>query len=218
MEYDVLVDLLGEGNIDLAYLGPVTYVQAKEKYGGVELVSVGLSSGSPVYYSYIVAGKDSQLESISDISGKSFGFASDHSTSGHLIPRLELSKGGVLREDLLGYEHFSSHDLVAQAVISGEVDAGGIIDSVYKKNKDSLKVIKQSGPIPQLPFVAKPGISEDDLALIIRAFKKLNPENNNHLRILKGLDKGYTGFTIAKDSDYNIIREAMVTTYGTLDI
>jgi len=216
--YGDLVDGLGKGEIDIAYFGPVTYVQAKEKYPKIELLVAGIFEGAPVYFSYIITAPESSISTVEDIKGKSFGFGSKDSTSSHLIPRLELKKSGIDVTDLKEYPYHDTHSEVIDKVLSGELDAGGVIDQLYEKNKDKLKVVKKSEPIPPFPFVLRIGVSPKAKEDILFALKKLSSSNPAHVAILKDMDKSYSGFTTVMDGDYTIIRDAMIEIYGSYTI
>jgi phosphonate transport system substrate-binding protein len=217
-EYNDMVTALGRGDIDLVYFGPVTYVEAKEQYPEIQILVGGVIEGSPTYHSYVVAEKDSAIEKIEDIEGKKFGFGSSHSTSSHLIPRLMLSEAGIPVEKLASYEYLKKHDIVAANVINGTVDAGGIIDQVYEKNKDKLKAVQKSNPIPPFPFTVREGFSERDTDKLVEAFLRLDKSNPEFSEILGNMDKSYDGFVKVEDEDYDVVRDAMTATYGSLEV
>jgi phosphonate transport system substrate-binding protein len=87
----VIQGLLG-GTIDMAWLGAsayaATYLQDPEAVEPV-LVKVNLD-GSIGYHSIGFARKDSGITSLDDMEGKVFGFGDPNSTSGYLIPSIEI--------------------------------------------------------------------------------------------------------------------------------
>jgi phosphonate transport system substrate-binding protein len=83
-------------------------------------------TGDTGYYSVMVARADSGIKSLDDLKGKKLGFADPNSTSGYLIPSIELPE--MYNVDIDTY--FSSatfqggHENNVLAVLNGDVDAG----------------------------------------------------------------------------------------------
>ncbi len=212
--YDPVVDRLGKGEIDIAFLGPVTYVQAKDKYSDVYPLVKATLDGVPYYRSVIVIAKDSTITDVSQLKGKKFAFGNKESTSSQLMPRSMLKESGILLADLGSYENLAGHDKIAKAVAGGEFDAGGIMNLVYEENKDMLKVIKKSKPIPEFPIVASGKLDTEIAKKISLALQSLDYKNPKHSRILKSINLFYDSYVPAYDSDYDIIRETMMNVYG----
>lgn len=209
--YKEVTTALGTGEIDLAYYGPASYLETKDIYPDIEIIVGGKTQkGLAIYYSCIITNPDSGITSVEDIKGRSFAFGSPGSTSGYYIPLLELKNAGIRKDDLSDYRNYRNNEEVARAVISGEKDAGGIIDSVYGKYKDELVLLKKSDPLPTLPWVLRAGVSAEDKERIIVTFTNLNPNNPAHKEILEGIKEAEGGFTRVQDSNYEIIHEAMM--------
>jgi phosphonate transport system substrate-binding protein len=157
----VVVALAGE-QIDVAYLGGLTYVQAEQQVALTPLVTeIDSETGTPQYVSAIVVRQESPYTDLRrDIvaAGRSFAFGDVSSTSGSLYPRIMLTEAGAQcspqRVDEcppLSRASFSGgHDATAQAVLSGQVDAGGlelrILHRLEKEGKvpaGRLRVIAQ---------------------------------------------------------------------------
>ncbi len=87
----VIQGLLG-GTLDMAWLGAsgyaAVYLQDPEAVTPV-LVKTNLD-GSYAYHSIGFARKDSGITSLEDLKGKKFGFGDPNSTSGYLIPSVEI--------------------------------------------------------------------------------------------------------------------------------
>ncbi|MFT4546959.1 MAG: phosphonate transport system substrate-binding protein [Pseudoalteromonas tetraodonis] len=136
-DYGASVESFAQGDIQLAWFGGLTGVQARAKVEGAHAIAQG--KADPQYYSYFIAHKDSGLErsdKFPDIAGKSFTFGSESSTSGRLMPeffiREETDKSP---EEFLGAKPaFSgSHDATAEAVESGKVQVGALSYKAYDK-------------------------------------------------------------------------------------
>ena len=125
----VIQGLLG-GTIDMAWLGAssyaATYLQDPEAVEPV-LVKQNLD-GSIGYHSIGFARVDSGIESLEDVQGKVFGFGDPNSTSGYLIPSIEIPQAtGATMEsgDYFGEVKFTGgHEQTIIAVANGDIDAG----------------------------------------------------------------------------------------------
>ncbi|MGQ0841943.1 phosphate/phosphite/phosphonate ABC transporter substrate-binding protein [Actinokineospora sp.] len=137
-DYAGVVAALAGGRLDVAYLGGLTYVQAERQVGLTPLVTeVDHETGTPQYVSAVVVRADSPARDIRrDIvgAGRSFAFGDVSSTSGSLYPRIMLIDAGAncspqrVQEcpPLRAVSFTGGHDATAQAVLSGQVDAGGV--------------------------------------------------------------------------------------------
>ncbi|WP_224825192.1 phosphonate ABC transporter substrate-binding protein [Cognatishimia sp. MH4019] len=126
----VIQGLLG-GSLDMSWLGAsayaATYLQDPEAVEPV-LVKVNLD-GSIGYHSIGFARQDSGVTSLDDMEGKVFGFGDPNSTSGYLIPSIEIPqyKEGITMEsgDYFGEVKFTGgHEQTIVAVANGDIDGG----------------------------------------------------------------------------------------------
>ena len=96
-----LLKMLKEGTVDIAYINGFGYVLGvSDSIPLVPLVSPGNADGSPnTYNSCIISSPSSGITSMADLVAsaerRSFAFVNPTSTSGHLIPRLYLTKMGT---------------------------------------------------------------------------------------------------------------------------
>lgn len=205
---DIIVDL-GNGLIDLAFMDPLTYLEAKKRYNIRCLLKPLNKEGKPYYYSYIIARRDSAISSLHELKGHSFAFSSIKSAEGNLIPRLMLANSGIHLNDLSKYKNFNTGESAVKSIISDEYDGGAIKDSIIDRYlKGNIKIIAKSESIPTGPLAYRIGLPPDILNKIRDALLKLN-YNNPSDRIL--MDKFNPdiryGFVIAEDKDYEQVRE-----------
>ena len=66
--YNTVVYGMINGQVDVAFFGPVTYHQAKQA-GAAELLAVGEVDQTSVYYAGLFVRADSGIESLADIYG-----------------------------------------------------------------------------------------------------------------------------------------------------
>ncbi|GGL83684.1 phosphonate ABC transporter substrate-binding protein [Pseudooceanicola nanhaiensis] len=181
----VIQGLLG-GTIDMAWLGASgyakTYLDDPEAVEPV-LVKVNLD-GSHGYHSIGFARKDSGITSLEDMQGKKFGFGDPNSTSGYLIPSIEIpEQTGASMEngDYFGEVVFTGgHEQTIVAVNNGDVDGGvtwadgqgnwedGYNSGALRKAVDAglvdmndLVEIWRSKPIPEGPVVLRKALPQE---------------------------------------------------------
>ena len=156
--YEETVRALGNGEIDLAFLGPLTYLEARAKYGAVCILRPRGADNRSAYRSVIIKKRESPVMNLTELKGKSVAFAATKSTSGNLIPRYLLANAGIHLGDLKRYDNFSYHDSVVKAILKGQYDAGAVRDSVARKySRLGIEVIAESEDIPTGPLVIGPG-------------------------------------------------------------
>ncbi len=206
--YEDTVNALGNGEMDMALLGPLTYLEARAKYNAVCILKPKGANGDARYRSVIITKKGSGLHELASLKGKSVAFSASKSTSGNLIPRYLLANSGLHLSELGSYANFDYHDSVVKAVLKGRQDAGAVRDSVARKyNMLGIEIIAESEPIPTGPLVAGPGTPYAVIENIKRALLALNPDSPEHKKILQRLDEDLkNGFTNAADADYADIR------------
>lgn len=206
--YEETVNALGTGETNVVLLGPLTYLEAREKYGVVSILKSRGVDGTASYKSVIIIRKDSPIRTIAELKGKSIAFASSKSTSGNLVPRYLLAAAGIHLSELGGHKNFDYHDSVVKAVLKGQYAAGTVRDSVARKyTKLGISVIAESDSIPTGPLVAGSGTPKGVIEDIKKALLDLDPKKTDGQSVLKRLDEDLkNGFTDTTDRDYQEIR------------
>lgn len=205
--YNATVEALGNGSLDFAYLGGLTYVKARRQYGVVPLVQ---RTSDLAFHSLFITAANSSIHSLADLKGKTFAFGDINSTSGHLMPYFELKQAGINVDADLKYRYTGSHPATAKAVESGATDAGAIDESVYnamiadgKLDKGKLRVFYTSAPFLDYVWVARKDVSKADQEKFISAFTGLQEGKDDQvLGILRGKK-----FVTASDDRYELLRK-----------
>src|SRR6202035_1437451 len=81
--YNATVEALGNGSLDFAYLGGLTYLKAREAYGVIPLVQ---RTSDKQFHSLFITQTAAPINKLADLKGKRFAFGDVSSTSGHLMP------------------------------------------------------------------------------------------------------------------------------------
>ncbi|MCL7488713.1 MAG: phosphate/phosphite/phosphonate ABC transporter substrate-binding protein [Desulfobulbaceae bacterium] len=206
--YEETVRSLGDGEIDFALLGPLTYLDAYNRFGTPPIVKSITEEGEPFYFSVMVAPSGNEFRDLSDLRGKKLAFASLWSTSGNLMPRYMLAWGGIHLDKLETYNNFNYHETVVKKVLSQEYDAGGIRKSIADRYLQyGLQIIATSEPIPTGPVVVSPETPYAVVRKIQDALLSMKDKENGRL-VLQQLDPDLQGgFISASDADYSGIRK-----------
>jgi phosphonate transport system substrate-binding protein len=141
--------------------------------------------------------------------GKKFAYGDINSTSGHLIPYLEMRQAGIDPDNDVQFRYSGSHPATAKAVETGAVDAGALDESVYnsmiaegKLDKNKIRVFYNSKPFVDYVWVARKDVSQADRERFIQAFTSLKEgQDSQVLQILRGKD-----FVRANNEEYAILR------------
>ena len=211
--YEDAVEYLRQGEVQIASLGAVTYIEAHALFGAVPILRTLNKNGEPFYRSIIVARKDSDVKVLSDLKGRTFAFASVHSTSGNLFGRCVLEQAGVHVDDLYRYTNFKHHDQVAKAVLTRQYVAGSVKDIVaYRYQPKGLRFLHISDPIPSVPLVVRPDIPEALTHAVKAALLRLDRHDPEHQRMMAEWNEEFKyGFVEATDADYEPIRTMLNT-------
>jgi len=208
-DYNGVIEALRSGKLDIAYLGPFSYVLASEVANAEAFaVAVTKKTGTSSYQSLLITRKDSGLDSVAKLKGKTFSFVDPSSASGHLFP-----KAGLLAE---GYDpdlYFSrvifsgSHDANIMAVANGKVDGAAVADRILASaiakgvvKADDFQVVWRSQPIPESPMVWRKSLDAATKQKVAAALADIKD--------LPWGDQGVlNGFAPTNDQAYDVVRQ-----------
>lgn len=215
--YGTVVEGLLAGNIDLAELGPASYVQAKSRDHQVtafasRIQGVGTHTPSGAHYqSLLIVRGDKRFDDLARLQGASVSLVDPASTSGALVPRNAMAAlTGVPLERYFGRVTFSgSHDRAIVAVQKGLVDAAFVastrLDDALRKGTvlaPEIKVLWKSVPLPNDPFVYRAQLCAPVVEKIKQAFFTESTSLQDMFRRLNT-----EGFAPVNDDAYEEIRK-----------
>ena len=202
--YEKGIENVVAGKVDLARLGPASYILAKQQNDDLSIVALESSKGKKIFYGVIAVHQQSDIHSIEDLKGKTFAFGNEKSTIGRFLSQQQLHENGISASDLKSYKYLGRHDAVGAAVGGGFYDAGALKEGTFKKQLNKGIPIRA---IAKFPNVTKPWIvsTREDSQLNI-AIKKalLSIDDPAALRAF-----GKQGFLEGSDADYARIRQSM---------
>ncbi len=138
-DYAAAVETLANKQVDMAWFGGFTFVQANVRSGGKAVPLVQREEDEKFKSVFITA--QAGIQSLADLKDKTLSFGSASSTSGHLMPRSFMLDAKVDPDKDLKRVAFSgAHDATIAAVASGKVDAGALNISVWDKFVADKKV------------------------------------------------------------------------------
>jgi phosphonate transport system substrate-binding protein len=138
-DYAASVEAIANKQVDLAWFGGFTFVQAQQRSGGKVIPLVQREEDEKFRSVFITT--DPGIKSLADLKGKTLSFGSQSSTSGHLMPRSFLLAAGLDPDrDFKRVAYSGAHDATVAAVASGKVDAGALNISVWDKLVADKKV------------------------------------------------------------------------------
>src|SRR6185295_6953744 len=178
-DYNGTVEALRNGHVDVALLGPFSYILATTQ-APVEAfaVTVIAKTMQPSYKSIIITKKDSPIDSIQSLKGHTYAFVDPGSTSGYMVPSAEFKKAGITPEkDFKQVMYSGGHDATIVAVGEGKVEAGSVADRIYERgcakglaDCSKLKIVWESPAIWNDPVLYRKTLPEDIKKKIREAF------------------------------------------------
>ena len=207
--YNAVVEAMANDELDLAYFGGLTYVQARERANVSPLVTeINPRTGDTTYRSLIIVPANSPIQEVGELEGGTFAFGSVSSTSGSLYPAIMLRDAGIdYRTDLEEKTYTGGHDATAQAVANGRVEGGGIEDRIlYRLQEEgtveegSVRAIEESDPIKGYPWVVRDNLPDDLKEEITQSF--LDIQDPALLDLLRA-----AGYERVQAEDYDYVEE-----------
>jgi phosphonate transport system substrate-binding protein len=178
--YGAVVEAMCNGAADIAFVGPVTYLQARER-GCAELLAVAVEGGRSIYYAGLFAREDAPIRTLADLRGKSVAFGDVNSTSSFVFPIAMLLEAGIDPvKDLGALRLTGTHANSLAALIEGRVDAAALSFDSYEKAIRSgipgardVRVIARSEAIPYPPLVVNSRLSEERKQMLRQVFENV---------------------------------------------
>lgn len=139
-DYPAAVEALVNKQVDVAWFGGFTHVQAQLRSGG-KIVPIAQREEDTQFRSVFITLTNSGIKSLADLKGKQVSFGSPSSTSGHLMPRANLLQAKIDPEkDFERIAYSGAHDATIASVVGGRVDAAALDITVWRKFVEGKKV------------------------------------------------------------------------------
>jgi phosphonate transport system substrate-binding protein len=149
--YEEISELLGKGDIDLAFICSGPYASAKDRYGFVPL-AVPEVQGSTSYRAYLIVNRNSPFRELQDLKGQTFAFTDPDSNTGRLVPTFWLAElhqrpETFFKQIIYTYSHDNSILAVARGLVAAAA-VDGLVWEYYQATNpvftSKTRIIKKS--------------------------------------------------------------------------
>lgn len=208
--YEEHIQYVGDDKVDIAYVGPMPYVNLLKTYGAKPILAKLEIDGRSFYQGYIAVRKDSDIKTLADLKGKDIAFGDPHSTMSYLVPHHMLSEAGVFAGKATRYQFLYGHNDVAYAILSGDFDAGALKEGVFRRFKEQgLRVIAKTPNIVSHAFVVRSNMPAKEIQDLREVM--LNMEKTiEGMAALRAINKHISGLTEGHSNDYKYLLKYMI--------
>jgi phosphonate transport system substrate-binding protein len=191
--YGEINELLGKGEVDLAFICSGPYATVKGRYGFVPL-AVPEVQGSTSYRAYLIVNRNSPFHQLQDLKGQTFAFTDPDSNTGRLVPTFWLAElqqrpETFFKQIIYTYSHDNSILAVARGLVAAAA-VDGLVWEYYQATNpvftSKTRIIKKSEAYGIPPLVASrqlPAAERERLQQTLLAMHR-DPEGR---KILAGL-------------------------------
>ena len=165
--YESVVDAVVSGGVDIAWLGPASYIMAHRRDPRVEpfaslTISPGYFTPAGHHYQSLLLTRRGTFGHIKDLRGTQIALSDPASTSGSMVPNVEFSAhiGVPLTGFFSSVVYAGSHDKSLDKLLEGKVQAAFVasveVDAYLRNgriNQDTFDVLWRSRPIYYSPYV-----------------------------------------------------------------
>ena len=180
--YEEVNILLENGEVDFAFICSGAFV---EEYKKIKLLVAPEINHKTSYQAYIIARKDSEIESFKDLEHHSFAFTDPLSNTGRLYPQKLLSEMNRNDDDFFSHSIFTyGHDISIQMVNRGIIDGASVHSlifdylTLYNPEKvENIKVVKKSHIFGNPPIVTPKSLSKEHFNEYQKIFLNLHKDS-----------------------------------------
>jgi len=206
--YGNIIERFQEVNIDAAFLGSFTGALAISQLGVEPIARPINEDGASTYCGYIFVRKDSGINSVADMKGKTFAFVEKATTAGYVFPLAYLMQHQVnnIDEYFKTYYFTGSHDGAIDSVLSGRADIGAAKNTIYNFVRKAdpridreLTILATSPKVPSNGLCVKPDMAPAKKERLRQELLDLH-QTSQGLEVLKAL--GFQRFVETSKDDY----------------
>lgn len=216
--YGAVVEGMCQQLADIAFFGPVSYVQANKR-GCAQLLAVGVQKGASVYYAGLFAKAASPIASVKDVKGQRVAFGDVNSASSFTFQVSMLMDAGIdPARDLAAVRMTGSHASSLAALVQDQVDVASLSFDSYEKavkqgavDPKTIKVVARSMPIPYPPLALNSKLPESLKGRLKAAFATVHKAPG----VTPDMVRGYGGAKIDAydtqfpEAEFNVAAEKL---------
>lgn len=204
--YDTHIHRIANGLVDIAFMGPGSYVKLTSQYGKRPLLAAFKTKEGKFFHGRIMVRKDSPVTSLAQLKGKRFVFGDRASTLSHIVPRHMLLKAGIDVKQFSQVSYVANHDNIALGILAGTFDAGAVKDEVFLQYEpQGLRSLARSAPITDHVFIARAGLPPSVIQALRKALLHLSDSAEGRL-IISGMRSDVIDLVPSDDRDFDVLR------------
>lgn len=165
--YESVIDAIVSGGVDIAWLGPASYVMARQRDPRIEpfaslTISPGFFTPAGHHYQSLLLTRRGTFDKVEALRGARVALSDPASTSGSVVPNAEFSAkvGQPLTDFFSSVVYAGSHSKSLDTLLDDRVDAAFVASvevDAYLNNgrigRDTFNVLWRSEPIYYSPYV-----------------------------------------------------------------
>ncbi|MCD1259339.1 phosphate/phosphite/phosphonate ABC transporter substrate-binding protein [Paenibacillus athensensis] len=221
--YNTIVEAMASKQVDVGFLPPTAYVQAKEK-GAAEVIlqaqrfGINPANGENTtdlvdfYRAMIVVKADSPLKELKDLKGKTIAWQDVTSSAGYVWPAAEMKKAGVDPDKDVKGITVKGHDKGIMSVLDGDTDAAAVFEDARNTVKkdvpdvfSKVRVLYYTQPIPNDTISVRADMSKEWIAKLQNAFIDIAKSEEGR-KIVQDV-YSHQGYVVSDDTKFDIVRE-----------
>ena len=221
--YERQVELLLKGHIDIAWNTPLAHVRVRERSDNKSL-SLGMRDSDQDFRARIIVRRDSGINELKDLEGKTMAVGSRDSTQARILPLHFLSAEGVELDNINLLKFDSdvgkhgdtgrSELEVLEALHEGQAQAGTIGDLIWVLEQSAghvdanlIESLWQTPPFDHCMFDALPTLDAGKRERFTKALFAMKWENPEHRRLLEL--EGLKEWRPPREEGYESLRTAI---------
>ncbi|MCC6645953.1 MAG: PhnD/SsuA/transferrin family substrate-binding protein [Polyangiaceae bacterium] len=139
--YVALTDAAASGAAAIVWAPPLVALELEAR-GAATVVACSRRRSGSTYHAALFTRRELRLSSLAELRGRSIGWVSRQSLSGHIVPRAYLIANGVDPDLVCGAQRFyENHSAVVRAVAGGACDVG----ATFANLDPSTRAIRDAG-------------------------------------------------------------------------
>jgi len=207
--YDTHIHKIANGVVDIAFMGPASYVKLTNQYGKRPLLAAFQTKEGKFFHGHIMVRKDSPITSLAQLKGKRFVFGDQASTMSHFVPRYMLLKAGVDVKQFAQVSYVANHDNIALGILAGTFDAGAVKEEIFLHYAPrGLRSLARSGPITEHVFITREDLPKETVLALRKAFLQLS-DSAEGKQIITSMRKDVIALVPSDDRDFDSLRVIM---------
>jgi len=213
--YEDAIAITCRHEVDLAYLAPFSYLEARKCLPELEPLVTDVREGIDFYTGLLVVRDQSGIESLEDLRGKRVAFTSRASASGYVLPLAFLADNGIQVATDLGELVFTQHhDVSLQLLIDQQVDVAAVSSTMLRAARkrgmplDDLVILARTGTVPQDVISSTGSLPPDLVERITEALLSISSHDQSSRALLPTLLR-LNGWHRADKADYDRLERSI---------